>query len=403
MRYLALSLLLLAPISSGAQENKTAPERRETYRVVVDPSGKGGMDAGVTLVSGLSALTYRGLIELTDSAGMNRRWYLRPLMIPAVVMGLPAPGNFLHEYYGHGAALREYGYEAGTSYEWGWFIGASGKAESMAVQNSGNYEAKQSWVAGGVAATQLYLLEYEKEMYRSGRMTLLAAKPLMAATQDLGYIWTGLDPNADPTRATNDATSWLGYLKTRYVSGNPGVFREYSKKTREAVDRADTLNPAKYWGAVMALHYLWTGDDGFYAPALPVAGLRIGFSPKVNLTPVGPENYYYLFVARRGKLLSLYTRSGESPAGTISGMGAELGPLDILGLALTPGYDKWDLPAAPDLDNCRSGYATHLRLDAPVYGSLGLSGKISYKKKGYLLGQPDGEGYYGYAGMNLTF
>jgi len=411
MKKTLFALCLLAAPCLMAQEQpptppaqiKTPPPGREaTYRLVYDPSGKGGMESGVVLLSNVSALAYRGIFELADTAGMNSRWFLRPVTL-ALIVNSPTPGNMIHEYYGHGAALREYGFGGDTKYKWGYFMGSEGKTASDRIQTAGTYEAKQQWIAGGIGSTQLYLLEYEKEMYRSGRMNLLAVKPLFQAAGDLSYLSDGLDPeNLD---GLNDGASWLTYFKAQH-GNDQGLTITFADKSKDAVSTARTMDPALYWAAATVLHYLWTGDDGFYAPALPLAGLRFGFSPKVNLTPIGPENYYYLFIARKGTLASLYLRSGEAPEGKFSGWGAELGPVNVLGVGLTPGYDKWEFPAgvsSPQLPSAVSGYAAHLKLDLPVYKAVGLTGKATYKTKGYLLGQPSGEGYSGYAGLSLTF
>lgn len=419
MKLLATILLLVSPLAAqegpapapapeqgtaeaAAEQGPAGPSRRAVYRLVLDPSGDKNMESGVALFSGLSGLSYRGLMEFSDYAGLNSRWYLRPLVLTAAMMGLPSPGNYLHEYYGHGAALREYGFEDDAQYEWGWFLGAEGRAEATRIQSVGSYEAKQRWVAGGMEASQLYLLEHEKEMYRTGRMTLLAAKPLFAAMGDMSYMQDGLD--GDKLLESNDAASWLRNFKAHH-GNDQNLVVEYADKSKEAIDKAARFDPALYWALVTAAHYFWTGDDGFHAPALPLAGLRLGFSPKVNLSPIGPENYYYFFVARRDRLLAAYLRDGLSPYGSITGYGAEFGPVKLLGLGLTPGYDKWDLPETnhSQLTNCKSGWRAHLKLDAPLYGALGLTGKAAYKTKGFLMGQPAGEGYYGYAGVSLTF
>lgn len=397
-------LALFIAAAPAAAQGDSGPDRSRTYRLVYDPSGKGGMEAGVTLAGDLSALLYRGFTEGAEAAGIHKRWYLRPAALAFAVNGLPSPGNFIHEYYGHGSALRESGFDRDIDYSWGWFLGAEGNAVSMEIQTAGTYEEKQLWVMGGLASSQLYLLQTEKEIYRKGRMDLSAAKALFAAHNDLGYVWDGLDVNKDPNTAANDGTSWLKYLK-QHNGNSQSVAAEYADKGRQAIDRAALYDPAVYWGVVTALHYLWTGDDGFYAPAVPVAGFRLGFSPKVNFTPVGPENYYYFFVARGDRLASLYVRDGLAPQGSITGFGAEFGPLRLFGLELTPGYDSWQLPETglAELPSCASGWAARLRADVKVHKALGVTATGACKTEGYLLGQPPGKGCYGYAGLSLSF
>jgi hypothetical protein len=402
MQSVLLAFFLLAGPCFAAAEEPHALSRRAAYRIVYDLSGKGGLEAGVVSLSNISALTYRGYNALADTAGLHRRWYLRPLSLTLIMLALPDPQNMLHEYYGHGAALREYGFGKDAKYSYGYFMGAEGRAYSEAIQARGSYEARQQWIAGGLASAQFYLLDYEKEMYRTGRMDLRALKPLFAANSDLAYLHSGLDANR--LNDSSDGASWLRYFKEHYNNSQP-LAEDYAGRAKAALDKAITLNPATYWAAATVLHYLWTGDDRFYAPALPLAGLRFGFTPKANLTPLGPENYYYLFIARGETLASLYLRSGESPEGKISGYGAELGAINLFGLGLTPGYDAWKLPAggSPQLPSCKSGYSAHLKLDLPVYKALGLTGKAAFKTRGYLLGQPSGAGLSGYAGISLTF
>lgn len=398
---LAAALPLCAPAAARAGDGPSS------YRFVLDPSGDGSLEAGVETFGSATALAYRGFMAGAGELGLHERWYLRPAVLTAVVMGLPSPGNFLHEYYGHGSALREYGYEAGTNYSWGWFHGAEGDAESLRVQASGDFEAELGWIAGGLEATQAWLLEHEKEMYRSGRASLLLLKPLLAAANDLGYVRDGLDPGRDPRRGGGDGVSWLDKFNQYRTGGAQGAptaaARAAASRARSALDRADALDPAKYWAAFLALRYLCTGEHSFAAPALPLAGWRLGFSPKANLTPAGPENYYYFFLARDGRLLTAYRRAGEAPEGKISGYGAEFGPLRLRGAALTAGFDSWELPRAAGLRHSRGGSGWHLKADLPVWRLLGLTAKLGRKDAGYLLGRPDGAGAYGYAGLLLAF
>ena len=225
-----------------------------------------------------------------------------------------------------------------------------------------------------------------------------------AAQESLAYAGTcvGFERGISSYTPLNGA-SWLTNFKV-LNSSNSALTSEYAEKSRKALGRAE-LDPVIPWLAVVWLHYLWTGDDTFYAPMIPLAGLRFGFSPKMNLTPLGPENYYYVFIARKGRLASLYYRTGSSVGGSVKGYGAEFGPINIAGVALTPAYDQWSLPDMPRtiLEYSGSGYNAQLKLDAPLYKALGLTAKAAYKKAGYVLGLPAHKGFYGYGGISLSF
>ena len=379
-----------------------AYQRSGTYRFIYDLKGEGGMESGVSLVWNSGLLLYRGTDYLADKTGLRAHWYSRPFFLPLLTLAFPAPGQFLHEYYGHGSVLREFGFND-ISYRWGWFNASSkeGKAVSRRVQTAGTYEVNQLWLAGGTAASQLYLLEAEKEMYRNGRATLLMLLPVQAAMNDLSNLKDGL--NADRLFAGNDGASWLRNFQNQH-SGNASLTRQAASRSRKTVSAAG-IDPVIPWLAAAWLHYLWTGDDSLRAPMLPLGGFKFGFSPKMNLTPLGPENYYYLFIANKGKLASLYYRRGSSPEGPVRGYGAEFGPVDLAGVALTPGYDRWDLPAAKSagLKFSGGGYNVQLRADAPLYKTLGLTGKTAYKTDGYMLGLPVHAGFYGYSGISINF
>jgi len=376
-----------------------ASDRVETYKFVYDPSGKGGMESGVVLVRNAENLLYRGYSYAADAIGLHDHWYSRPLSAPILLIALPSPNYYVHEYIGHGSVIRDLGYRD-IRYRYNWSTlneSAANYARSDLMDAQGTNEEKILSFAGGLSSSQLYLLDAEKEMYRTNKATLIFAKAVQIAASDLGYLATSLKPNH-----LGDGSAWTETFELMH-NNDAVLAATYAKKAKTAVERADMMNPALYWTAVMFLHYFWTGDDSLYAPMLPVAGLKFAFSPKVNLTPLGAENYYYFFVNRNNKLLSLYYRTGEAPEGNITGYGVEFGPINIAGVALTPGYDTWSLPSVAYLKYSKSGYNAQLKLDVPLYRSLGLTGKAAYKTKGYILGLPLGDGPYGYAGATLTF
>ncbi len=389
-------------LSAAGPEVIHGGEQSGTYRFYYDLRGEGSMESGVSLVWNSSLLLYRGLYSLAGTTGLHARWYSRPFFLPILTLAFPAPRQFLHEYYGHGSVLREFGF-TDITYRWSWFNISSenGKAVSQRIQTQGTYEENQLWLGGGEAASQLYLLEAEKEMYRNGRGALLMFLPVQASMNDLSNLKEGL--NADDLLAGNDGASWLRDFKNQH-GGSQSLTVKFAGRSGKAVSTAG-LDPVIPWLAFTCLHYLWTGEDSYYAPMLPLGGLKFGFSPKADLTPLGPENYYYIFIAGKGKLASLYYRTGSSPEGEITGYGAEFGPLSIHGLALTPGFDSWRLPTAKTVGLKFSGNGFNIRLkaDVPLYNTLGLTGKAAYKTDGYLLGMPAPSGFYGYGGVSMTF
>ncbi len=361
------------------------------------------MESGVVTTLNAWKLLYRGYNYAADETGIHEHWYSRPLSLLAIVKG-PAANHYIHEYYGHGSVLREFGFNDAV-YTWGWSPrgGKNATCTSQEIESYGTTEQKRLYRMGGLASTQLYLLDAEKEMYLNGRMTLIFTQVMYGAVLDLAYIGGDMNPQRfnNPSNG-GDSAQWLRDFKAGHRNNN-ALAVTYADKSRDAVKRAAALNPAYYWSAATFIHYLWTGSDSFYAPMLPVAGMKFGFSPKVNITPLGPENYYYFFARRGGMLVSVYRRTGESPEGDVKGYGAELGPVKIAGLELTPSYDHWSLPSSPRLEYSQTGYNAQLKLDLHAYKALSLTGKASYKTKGYMLGQPSHRGFYAYAGAALTF
>lgn len=387
--------------SSGAAKVK-ASSRVETYRFVYDPSGKGSMESGLVTTLNADKLLYRGFNYAADAAGIHEHWYSRPLTIPLLIMFLPNPIEYMHEYYGHGAFLREFGFnDYRCRYSWSILSTADDaycRSDSFNM-SSGNYEQAQLSLMAGPITGEVYLLEAEKEMYRSGRATLHLARSVQIAASNEGGLEDGF---SDPNKTMSDSASWVKIFKEHY-NNDSALAATYADKAKKAVERADTLDPAKYWAAVTFLHYLWTGSDSLYAPMVPLAGVKFGFSPRVNIMPLGPENYYYLFASRNGMLASAYYRTGESPEGDVSGYGVELGPIKIGGIELTPACDYWSLPSSPELKYSKTGYNAQLKLDIPAYKAISITGKTAYKTKGYMMGLPSHSGFYGYAGATLTF
>lgn len=401
-----LALAVLRPGPASGQGTWQPAERSGTYRFVYDVRFKGSMESGIAQMWNADLLLYRGVNWVADKYGFHETPYARPLLIPALLRFLPTPHQFIHDYYGHGSALREFGY-TDITYRWNWFDRSSRKSQAVSwrIQSEGTLEENQLWTAGGLASTQLYLLEAEKDMYRSGRMTLIMTHPVQASQKDLSYLSNTLDTSRTrPAGRYGDGDSWRENF-ARMHGNDTALAADYAKKARGFLRASSTLNPSLYWLFATWAHYLWTGDDSFYAPMLPVAGYRFGFSLKANLTPLGPESYSYLFAGRGGRLAAIYIRRGKSPDGDIKGFGAEFGPVNFAGLSLTPGFDKWKLPSVSDpaVKYSRSGGSVQLKLDAPVSGSLGITGKAAYKTKGYMLGLPARAGPYGYAGISLTF
>ncbi|MCX5785463.1 MAG: hypothetical protein NTX59_07225 [Elusimicrobia bacterium] len=390
----ALLLVFLGLPPAGASQ---------TYRFVYDPSGNGSMESGAVTLSAAEALLNDGYDYAALKAGVHSRWFLRPLNLPASILLLPSPEKIIHEYYGHGSVIREFGYKD-ARYGWSWFV--SDPRPSYAISDKltalGTYEQKQLWLAAGAGASQLYLLDAEKEIYRSGRMKVYDSGIFRAAYSDLSYLKDGLDP---ARTEGGDGTSWLRNFRTRY-GASVGLTESYAGKSRRSLDRAMKFDPCFYWLFYVWAHYFLTGGRDAPAPMLPLGGgIGAAFAPKASLTPSGPENYYYIFLGGKGRLLSLYYRTGKTPEGEIKGGGAEFGPVDLAGLKLTPALDIWTFPGAkdPQLPLRASGRNFQLKADMPLYRSLGLSAKAAYKTKGYLLGYPSHSGFYGYAGASLAF
>ena len=410
--FLFLLLSPLMPVSArppaslelpaAAPVKTPAPEREGVYRFVCDLKGEGSMESGISLVWNSDLLLYRGTSYLAERTGLYASWYSRPLLLPILALAFPAPGPLLHEYYGHGAVLREFGFND-ISYSWSWFSVPSknGKAVSQRVQTQGTYEENQLWLGGGIAASQLYLLEAEKDMYRSGRATLLMTLPVQASLNDRAELIKGLDQH--DLFAGNDGATWLRNFRDRH-GGSLSLTGKYADRSRQALTAAG-MDPVLPWLAFVWLHYLWTGKDSYNAPMLPLGGLKFAFSPKADLTPLGPENYYYVFIAGEGKLASVYYREGSSPEGGVRGYGAEFGPINFPGLALTPGYDRWILPERKNagFKYSGSGFNVQLKADLPLYKIVGLTAKAAYKTGGYMLGLPSHSGFYGYGGASIAF
>lgn len=61
------------------------------------------------------------------------------------------------------------------------------------------------------------------------------------------------------------------------------------------------------------------------------------------------------------------------------------------------GLDVWDQ------EQFGTGANLHVLADIWLGDGFGLTGKIGWKREGYLMGQPQAGGVYGYSGVSVTY
>ncbi len=397
------------------------PERPDLV-FVVDP--KMGMETGVLGTESLGRLLFRyeealprGIFrdEATvpkKLAGMLTRG-LKLLFLDAPLADVET--TMIHEVFGHGSRARDVGqsasYKLSIPEPYCAILSPRSDCRSFTedvTTESGQRDKDLAVTFGGIEANYMtaYVIDQHTVamhgwMHHADLLVYLASK----LTYYGSFTGSALERSGATGLAGDDVDHYVRLLQDRFNQFRPEdrVAMVHRLQTAYLWNYAD---PLFYFAIYGTMRTLATGERMVQAPLPESHGVRFLPMPRFSLTPFGAEHYLDLFVARGDVVADLYGRVGTSGLASYSG-----GGLHVHGLAPHPqvelggDVDVWsqpDMPLEARNDYVRptsfgaslAAYAT-----ARVFGSLGLTGKLAYKSSGFLMGQPLGDGPYGYLGV----
>ena len=215
----------------------------------------------------------------------------------------------------------------------------------------------------------------------------------------------------------SDLAAYVTDLQLRFGRNRPQDREAIVHKLRAAYiwNLADpTLLYAAYGTLVDSI---WNGKRYSRLPLPSVAGTVVYAVPRFSFSPFGAEHYLDVFASRGSLVVDVYGRAGSSGLSSYTGGGARvLGWTPVRALSLGGDVDVWSQPpvlpaqsitigtlggARPVPTNDSPGVSLGVYARLAVLGKLGVTGKLAYKTSGYLMGEPVGEGLYGYVGVSV--
>jgi hypothetical protein len=169
----------------------------------------------------------------------------------------------------------------------------------------------------------------------------------------------------------------------------------------------NALDPMLWLSAYhLLVSYGWFGQRDFRLPTIPAGPVELMFGTRFNLSPFGPEHYIDLFGFNRWFSGCVYVRAGSSGFAFYGGLGARLfeyrpttwiaigAELDLFVQPQTV-FGVRNLYERPLIVGVNYAVSAELLL----YGPLGILGRLAYKTRGHVMGQPLDEGVHGYFGL----
>jgi len=317
----------------------------------------------------------------------------------------------LHEYFGHGARAREFGWPASYGIGAPPPLGDGGGHTAMDIPRAADVTVTQSLAlsSAGMEANDVARDRLARRWVSSGDLTYQeAVRYLLARYDQLGYIYgsgTGEGDDVEAYAEALNAASGTTVSDPEYASG--ATFQKQAW-----VGLLDPLSLYALYG-VLAAHVV-DGRDTLGVPMLRVAGLRYLPALGYSLTPVGPEFHSVHRLRAGGRGLTVDLRLGDGRLGRTWGVSAatvDAWRSGRLGLDLRAAL--WDQPRFSLDGEAGSGSGprpggllsvrARWRFGRPRAG-LQLSGlilELGYKTRGYLRGERLDRGLVIRGGMGL--
>lgn len=420
---LKMSLKLCILVSLSLIATICHPVFADSYGIAYNP-GK-SMDSGYVNMETILNITdfIQNKLKPTSSATGNLVLYLTIQAPLEIYMNL-----FRHEYYGHGARQREFGVEGNYNIDFKWPISQNGWS-SLSHSPSNIDEEILATVAGVESGTwyayktQKLLLSNPEKYYnnflyyflsktdlyfyamRSTHMTFMGYANNQGDDIDAYYNSLISKYYSDETKRIKiyNTYKYTHTLQTQTLYGQIDLLFLMSMKAYELLDKARTGEQYDY-------NWLPTPLFIFNTRVLP--GTRVG------LTPWGIEYYFDLYLLQNDKSINtIYLRRGDNLLEDFWGIGFDVEGVKVSDrFSVGIGVDIFNQPLK-SLPQSETGYSVRPignETGGNVYVApswtlfsndktdLVLSGKLAYKTKGYLMGQPYYDGGYGFIMLSLA-
>lgn len=319
-----------------------------------------------------------------------------------------------HEFFGHGARFREFGY-SGSTYSLhlifpygdsrGWAFRGTPDPNRMTTDDE-----NLLMIIGGFDASaclsQTILFNWVQRgtiHYRESLVYLFSATDLSSYILRTKYHLR--------KEAGNDVLNFLRAV-------NPGVGIPEERHDQLTIDDLacrtliSAVNPFLYFSlATYIYRYLWAGQESMTLPMIPIGGVKVLPLFRFGLAPFGTEFYFENFATFSDKAACFYLR--YSPPDFHKSWGAGLNVANLFRsrrFSVQARSDVWSQPSIKlggeavektrlGLGGAIFGTIFYKLMDTPL--KLGIAAQIGYKTSGYLEGEMLRQGLIIRAGLGF--
>lgn len=424
MTTLPLAILLVS-VSAAGVETAREPSQPSSLdglplTFVADPLF--GMESGVRSLGSVYRLSFlydeplRQRLFFKEDRALTQAGGILSRVVKLTLIDYPLAffqNTLLHEVYGHGARGREAGlrprYELDLPFPYSILSGRTGATGFAHDTYSGNLDRDIITTAGGIEVEQLSLNWVNLDVVqRSGRIHY--SEQLKYILSKLTYRYSLAANLSQMTEEDlGDPAAYFYELQQRFNLWTPTELSMVATRLQRAYFFT-YLDPT-FW--LSAYHffvtYLYKGERYAELPSFKLLGWNLFPGTRFNLSPFGAEHYLDIFAGRDGTVIDVYFRAGSTGLAANIGLGARaLGFRVTEALTLGGELDAWYQPEIlfeyPGVFNPpqRAGIGGGAYADLKLFGQVGITGKLAYKSRGYVMGQPTSEGLYGYLGLSVA-
>jgi hypothetical protein len=433
LRSIAAAPALVALVTAARVARADEPPAPELV-VVADP--KFGEEGGVRTVRSVGHLLFEyeqalpRFAEIDEATALGKTAAVAGRALKLTLLDYPLASTqavVVHEVFGHGSRARELGASPTYTFRLPEPYAAILSPGDPDGRVGGEYHdvylpPVQDLVVrlGGVESGYLMAWWIDAEA-TAARGWIRHDDLLVYASAKVVYMHDLFGSSLERAGASatdSDMAAYVTDLQARFGRETPADRVAMVHKLRAAYiwNLADpTLLYAAYGTAVDSL---WNGRRYSRLPLPTVAGTDVYVVPRFGFSPFGAEHYVDVFASRAGVLVDVYGRAGSSGLASYTGGGVRvLGWRPVRAVSLGGEVDVWNQPAvlpggagggigelgtpAPRPTNDSPGVNAGVFARLAVLGKIGVTGKIAYKTSGYLMGEPVGDGVYGYVGLSV--
>lgn len=327
-------------------------------------------------------------------------------------------GTAIHEVFGHGARSRELHLNASYKFTLpGVYCfllsndcGSRGHTERPGYAKS--VDGEIAIVSGGVEANYL-TAHWINARVSEGGGRVRYDDTILYILSKIQYANSllGMRRQASVDGGSNDIENYASLLADR--ANRYRASDRDAMASRLAVASLWNLADPMLWASAYGLlvRHVALGNRSWQLPMPHVLGATVLVVPRFNLSPFGAEHYIDTFVHedQHEVTANAYVRVGSSGIGSYVGAGARLFKWRIQERLY--GGAEADVWRQPELlfeeravYNRRElwGWNAGASLEWRLRDRLGLLGRVAYKTRGHLMGQPLAEGVHGYVGLTLA-